>query len=293
MQLEQLATFCRVVEHQSFSGAAASLGVTKSTASRQVAQLEDAMGMRLLQRSTRRLSTTEAGQALYARCAPLLAEVVLSARAVQESRARPRGWLRVAAPNAYGRLHLAPLMAEFLERYPEINLQLSFVDREVDLITERLDAVFLLGRLPAPGLVARLLRQSPRLLCASPRYLAQAGAPSTPEELRAHNCLVCTEDGGGARWRLRGPGGVKVIRVAGRVRANNGEALMGMLLHGVGIGYPPSFAAAPYLQSGQLCPVLPAWGEEPIPLHLVCAPGRHAAPHVRCFYDFFSARLGG
>ena len=292
MQLSQLATFCKVVEQKSFSGAAGKLGLTKSTVSRQVALLEASMGLMLLQRNTRQLSLTEAGLALYERCAPLLLDVAQSARAVQESRAKPAGSLRVAAPTAYGRLYVAPLLGDFMRRYPEVNLELLFVDREVDLIEERLDIAVLLGRPPSPGMIAFPLQQSRRTLCASPQYLELAGTPAEPEDLKHYNCLVCTEAGGGDRWRLRGPAGVKVLRVSGQVRANSGEALMGILLSGVGIGYPPAFASAPYLRTGQLRAVLPDWGEEMMPSHLVCLPNRYPAPPVRCFLDFFLARIG-
>jgi len=290
--LTQMTVFAKVVEHSSFSEAARALGIAKSTASKHVTELERSLGVRLLHRTTRRLVLTESGRALYSKCAGLLAQAEEAMRAATETQQQPRGLLRVHAPASFGRLYLSPLLADFLARQPGVDLELLYVDHLVDIVRERIDVSVQLSQPADNTLTIRRLGTSRRFVCAAPGYLAKHGEPRTPEELETHSCLVLTHGGAPVPWRLKGPGGQISVKVSGRVRTSNSEALMALMLEGVGLGYPPAFAAMTSIREGRLVPVLPAWSDETLPIFLAYPPGQGQTPRVRAFLDFLIERLG-
>lgn len=292
LQLTRLAHFLRVVDDGGFSSAARRLATTKSTISRNIADLEADLGVKLLTRTTRKLSLTDEGRDLYERSAPLLAGMDAALRAAAGRRAAPQGTLRVFATTALGRFHLSPLLPDFLRRFPEVRLDLVFAERPVDLVSEGIDVAFVSRPVERSPALVRRYGPTPRILCATPAYLRKHGEPRAPEELQAHACLAWSElPGAPIVWRLLGPAGATQLKIVPRVRANSSEELMALLLAGVGIGYPPLFALAEHLAARRLRRVLPGFAAEPVDLCLLCPPGRRADPKVDVFLRHLTERL--
>ncbi|MBW7851513.1 MAG: LysR family transcriptional regulator [Rhodospirillales bacterium] len=291
--LAGMAVYAKVVEAHGFSAAARELGMSKSAVSKQVAALEARLGARLLNRTTRRLSLTDAGAVFHDRCLRLLADAEEAAAAVGSLQAEPRGLLRVNAPMSFGILHLAPAVPEFAARHPDITVDLTLNDRVVDLVEEGYDVAVRIARLPDSTLVARRLAPSRRLLCASPDYLARHGVPQRPADLKGHNCLLYTsattrpED-----WRFTGPDGEVSVRVSGTLRANNGDVLRAAAVAGLGLALLPSFLAGPDLCAGRLRAVMPDYGDDGGAVYAVYPGGRYLSAKVRAFVDFLAARFG-
>ena len=291
--LGAMALFARVVEAGSFTGAAAQLGLSKSAVSKQVSRLEDRLGARLMNRTTRRLSLTEAGQAFYEGCQKVVAEAEAAAQAVTHLAAAPRGVLRVNAPMSFGVLHVAPALPALLEACPELSLDLTLNDRRVDLVEEGYDLAIRIGALGDSSLIARRLAPSHRVLCAAPTYLAKRGRPEAPEDLAAHECLVYSYQAAGQAWHLSGPAGEKRVKIAGRLKVNNGDALLAAALTGLGIAFLPGFIAGDALRAGRLEQLLPEWRDaEETKVYAVYPAGRQVAPKVRAFIDFLAVRFG-
>jgi DNA-binding transcriptional LysR family regulator len=286
-----MAAFVRVVEGRSFSMAARALGLTRSAVSRQIAGLEDRLGARLLNRTTRRLSVTEAGAVYYERCARILAEVEAAERAVMDLDEAPRGLLRVNAPMSFGLGHLGPALAEFAAAHPALKVELTLDDRVIDLVGEGYDMAIRIADLPPSALVARRLAVSRRILCAAPAYLARAGIPARPEELTRHACLSYTYLATGNDWRFRGPDGPITVRIDGAISANNGDVLRHMALAGLGIILAPTFIVGDDLRSGALVPLLSQWTEADTGIFAVYPHSRHLSPKVRAFVDFLAVRF--
>ncbi|MDJ0942624.1 MAG: LysR family transcriptional regulator [Kiloniellales bacterium] len=296
MALEHLtgmAIFARVVELKSFTRAARELGMTKSTVSKQIGRLEDRLGLRLLNRSTRQLSLTEAGAAFYQGCRQMVAEAEQAEQAVSFLAEAPRGTLYVNAPVSFGTLHLLPGLPDFLRRYPELRVEVTLNDRIVDLIEEGFDVGVRIRKLADSALVSRRLAPSRRILAASPDYLARRGPPQRPEDLAAQDCLIYAYQAEGALWRLSGPDGKREVKVAGRLRANNGEALLAAAVGGAGIAFLPTFICGDALRDGRLARVLPGWADEEGAVHVICPPGRNLLPKVRVFIDDLVTRCAG
>ena len=293
--LAEMATFTRVVESGSFSEAGRQLGMTKSAVSRQVSRLESALGTRLLMRTTRRLHLTEAGEAVYQACG----DMVAAARAATEAAGRfsegPRGLLRVSAPMAYGKIRLAPLLPEFLARYPDVDVQLVLSERIVDLVEDGMDVAIRIAAELAPGLAARRLAPLHYLLCSSGTYLAAHAEPVQPADLANHNCLHLGHGPFGARWQFERNGQRAAVSVRGRLTVNHSEAMLEAVRRGVGIGMMPAFTADAALQTGEVRAVLPDWRVVEPYLGTVWAvyhPTRHLAPKTRVFIDFLVEALG-
>jgi DNA-binding transcriptional LysR family regulator len=288
-----MAAFARVVDLNGFSAAAKDLGLSKSKVSKLVACLEDEMGARLLNRTTRRLSLTEAGQAFYQGAQRAIAEADAAQAAVTQFSAAPRGVLRVNAPMSFGVRHVAPALADFLSAYPDISVELDLNDRVVDLVQEGYDLAIRIVRLRDSRLIARRLAPSRSILCAAPAYLERRGTPCQPEDLSGHDCLIYSYQATGDRWRFTGPGGERQVKIGGRVRANNGDALLRATLGGVGIALLPSFICGEDLRAGHLLQLLPEWNQRG---HAdVCAvypASRNLSPKVRVFIDFLAAHYG-
>ncbi len=286
-----LAVFAQVVEARSFSAAARSLGMSKSAVSKRVARLEDRLGARLLNRTTRRLSLTEVGAAFYERCARIVSELEEAELAVTRLSSEPRGTLKLNAPVTFGQLQIAPAVPELLARHPELRIDMLLSDRVVDLVEEGFDLAIRLGPLPDSTLVARRLAPDRRVVCATPGYLERHGRPRTPAELETHNCLGYSFLGTQSEWRFRGPRGERPQRVRGNFQANNGEVLRAALLEGLGLALMPTFIVGRDLAAGRLELVLEDYELPPGGVHAVYPHGRHLSPKVRAFVDFLSDRF--
>lgn len=287
-----MAVFARVVDDGGFSAAARRLGLSKSAVSKQVAALEDRLGARLLNRTTRRMSLTEAGAALIARCRRVLAEAEAAADAVGVLQGAPAGVLRVAAPMTFGTMHLAPAIPAFLERHPAVSVDLSLNDRMVDLVEEGFDVALRIARLANSSLMARKLAPMRRVMAASPDYLARRGVPVGLADLAGHDCLSYSYIVAGDEWRFTGPDGEQSVQPSGRLRANNGEVLREAALAGSGIAVLPTFIAGPDLAAGRLVQVLPDYDNRSSAVYAVWPSGRHPSPKLRAFIDFLAERFG-
>ncbi|HKN27373.1 MAG TPA: LysR family transcriptional regulator [Roseiarcus sp.] len=288
-----LEAFVRVAEAQSFSEAARRLRVTKSVVSRYVGALEAELGVRLLHRTTRSLSLTEAGRGYFERAARILSDVEDADRAVSQLRAAPRGRLRVSAPMSFGFLHLAPALIDFLARFPEVTVDVAMNDRFVDLVDEGFDVAVRIGAMEDSSLVARKLAPARLAICASPAYLAARGAPQTPEDLKAHECLTNSNLALSREWRFMAPdGSLWPVAVNGRLSANNGDALRVCALGGLGLANIPTFIVGADLQSGALVTVLDKFISQDMTISAVYPHSRHLSPTVRAFVDFLVDRFG-
>ena len=290
--LGDMTAFVRVVEARTFTAAAQRLGWSKSVVSRRLAELEERLGARLLNRSTRRLSLTEAGRAYYDRCVRILADIEETEASVASLHAEPRGQLSINAPMSFGMLHLPSAIAEFMASYPEVGVDLVLNDRFVDLIDEGYDLALRIGTLADSALYARKLAACRRVLAASPDYLARHGEPRHPGDLAHHECLVYSMNSNADIWRLTGPDGQQInARIAGRLSANNGDVLRDVAVAGGGIVLSPTFLICDQLADGSLVPVLTSYGPSDIPLHAVYPHNRHLSAKVRAFVDFLAARF--
>ncbi len=287
-----MAAFVEVVEGRSFSAAARKLGLTRSAVSRQVAGLEDRLGVRLLNRTTRQLSVAEAGAVYFEHCVRILAEAAAAERAVMDLDEAPRGLLRVNAPMSFGLGHLGPAVAEFLTRHPAIKVALTLDDRVVDLVGEGYDVAVRIAELPPSTLIARRLAVNRRVLCAAPAYLERAGRPQHPAELASHACLSYAYLATGNDWRFRGPDGPVSVRVDAALSANNGDVLRQFALRGLGILLSPTFIVSEDLRRGALVPLLEDWTDADTGIYAIYPHSRHLSPKVRAFVDFLAARFG-
>jgi DNA-binding transcriptional LysR family regulator len=292
-KLSGMAVFARVVEAKGFSAAAAQLGLSKSAVSKQVSRLEDRLGARLLNRTTRTLALTEVGRIFYEHCARMLAEAEEAEQAVLSLHAAPRGLLRINVPMSFGVMHIAPALPLFLARYPEMAIEMDMTDRFVDLVEDGYDLAVRIASLPESSLIARRLAPNRAVVCAAPDYLARHGEPRRPADLAAHNCLLYTNTPLYDQWRFDGPEGKVAVAVAGSLRANNGEALLQAALAGVGITRAPTFMASTHLCAGRLRAVLTDY--QPVAesaIYAVYPHRRHLTPKVRAFVEFLAAHIG-
>ncbi|WP_421708332.1 LysR family transcriptional regulator [Algihabitans sp.] len=290
--INEMEIFVRVVQAKSFSAAARALDLSPSAVSKQIGRLEDRLGARLLNRTTRQLSLTEVGQAFYQRAERIIADIVEAEQAVGDLHAAPRGLLRVNAPVAFGRLHMAPLLPKFLESYPEISVELTVNDRFVDLIEEGMDLALRIGELADSSLIAKRLAPNHRVVCAAPAYLAARGTPRLPADLQKHNCMTYTFRTNRHDWRLEKDGVAEAVTVSGNLETNYAEVLMAAALAGSGIVLLPLWLAGPQLTSGELVEVLPDWQAQDSAIYAVYPHARHLSPKVRVFVDFLSEEVG-
>jgi DNA-binding transcriptional LysR family regulator len=284
-RLFEAEAFVLVVEEGSFTSAARCLGITKSYASKLVTRLEDRLGVRLLQRTTRKLSLTDPGRAYYERCTDVMRALEDAESEATWLQTAPRGRLRVTLPNTFGVTYLAGPLAEFKVRYPELTVEAIFTDRQVDLLAEGFDVAVRAGEKVPPGLTARRLVNVDMAVCASEAYLARRGAPEQPEDLVGHECLLYAYHAVPGTWKLKGPRGQVAINVSGTLIANHGSVLIHAATRGLGILFMPVFHTAPHLRDGRLVSVLPEW-RWPIAIHAVFPNARHLSAKVRVFVDF-------
>lgn len=291
-KLDDMVAFIKVVEARSFTAAGARLGLSKSVVSRRIAELEDRLGARLLNRTTRKLSLTEIGQAFYERCARIVADVEEAERAVGDLHGAPRGRLRLNAPVSFGRLHLAAAIVAFIERYPAIEIDVDLNDRYVDLLEDGYDLAVRVGRLRDSSLVARKLAPSRRAVVASPAYLERCGVPETPLDLANHNCLLYTNIPTAEQWQFADGDEAFSVKVTGPMRANNGDLACAAAVAGMGIAVLPTFLCGAALATGDLVALdLPLKTTE-TGVYAVYPQNRHLSSKVRAFVDFLAARFG-
>jgi DNA-binding transcriptional LysR family regulator len=289
---EALAIFAKVVELRSFAATATELTLSTATVSKAVSRLEERLGARLFNRTSRRIALTDAGRTLAVRAAQLLADGELAESEALAQSATPRGLVRLAVPMTYGTNTLAPLLPEFLAAYPEVSIDLSLSDATVDLIGEGFDAAIRIASLPDSSLIARRLCSMPRYIVASPAYFAKHGRPTHPMHLAEHQCLGYTYLSTPGVWHFTNAAGEQAsVRPAGPLRVNNGEALMPALIAGLGIGDLPDFIVGEALASGQLEAVLQDWSQSISGVYLVTPPGGPRPARVEVLLEFLATRL--
>lgn len=289
-QLEDMQIFAATVEAGSFTAAAERLGLSKQFVSRRVMALEERLGVRLLNRSTRRLSVTELGREFFERVGRILEDVADAEQAMCRDHASPRGTLRIAAPVSFGTLHLSPRLPALLARYPELRLEIDLNDRYVDLLAEGYDMAIRIGALRDSSLVARALAPVRMLACASPGYLAARGTPASPAELAHHDCLPYGHSRG-VEWQFQQDGKPLGIAIAGRLRANNGELARDAAIAGLGIALLPEFMLSEALEEGRLLPLLEAYAPPPSAVHAVYPRHRQSSVAIRACVDFLKEAL--
>lgn len=292
-RLASMEVFVRVAEVKGFTEASRRLGLSKSSVSKHVAALENHLGVRLLNRTTRRLSLTEAGVDYYECCRRIAGDIEAAEESVTRLHTEPRGHLKVNAPMSFGRLHLAPAIPEFLARYPHVTVEMSMDDRIVDLIEEGFDLAVRITRLEDSSLIARRIASTRRIVCASPDYLTKHGVPRRPADLAQHNCLIYSYSPAGDRWRFSGPDGDHTVRVNGNFRANSGDALCAAALDGLGIMTIPDFIAGEDLRAGNLRAVMEDYHLPEIPIQAVYPHQRHVTAKLRVFIDYLVERFAG
>jgi DNA-binding transcriptional LysR family regulator len=292
-KLAHMAVFAKVVEAEGFTAAASQLGMSKSAVSKAVTALEERLGARLLNRTTRRLSLTEVGRAFYERSARVVSEAEEAELAVTHLQERPRGTLRINAPVSFGVLHLASALADFMRSQPEIRVDAEFTDRYVDVVDEGFDVVVRIAvQLPDSTLIARRLTENRMVVCASPAYWARTGRPARPQDLGGHACLTYAYNRNPNEWPFAEEGRPFGVRVAGPLQTNNGDVSLRAALAGLGVVRLPRFICGPHLASGALEPVLQAFAPAPASVFAVYPHNRHLSAKVRVFVDFLIARFG-
>lgn len=291
-KLTSIRAFTRVVQHGSFAAAARDLRLSRSAVSKYVIELEQELGSQLLVRTTRSASPTENGQAYYERCIAILADLEEADRAVALLQSEPRGLLRINAPMSFGTLHLGRAVADFMEKYPQLQIQLVLSDQQIDPVQEGFDVTLRIADLPSSSLIARKIAPASRVVCAAPSYLARRGLPKHPAELRDHDCLTYGYLATGNQWKLTGPDGDHWIRIPWTLCSNNGEVLRDAAVKGRGIVMLPTFIVGADLQEGSLRSILTDYSAPEISVHAIYPPTRHVSVKVRMFIDFLVERFG-
>lgn len=284
--LASMRTFNAVFEHGSFTAAAEHLGISKALTSKYIAQLENHLDARLINRTTRKLNFTEVGQAYYLRCKELLDELDELESAVQQQQSTPKGTLRIAAPINLGEGLISQVLADYLKRYSNVSIDLVLADRFVNLVDEGFDLAIRVGQLSDSTLIARKLAQINTVLCASPEYLAINGKPETPDDLNRHNCIIDTNINNSETWSFHQDNHSYQVKVSGQFRANSAESVHKMLLQGSGIGMSPSFVVNNDIQNGELKQLLSDYQTSEYGIYVVYPHNRHLAAKVRTLIDF-------
>ena len=288
---DAIAVFIAVADHGSFAAAARRLGRSPASVTRAVADLESRLGVRLLTRTTRAVSTTEAGQRFLGGAKRVLADLDEIERAAAGQGTAPRGELRLTAPILFGRLHVLPIVTEFLDRFPEVRAALALVDRPVDLVEEGLDVAVRIGALGESSAVATRVGALRRIVVASPDYLARRGTPQRPADLTDHDVVAFSGIAGVEHWVFREAAGDVNVAIRPRLVVSTAEAAIDAARAGFGLTRVLSYQAAEDVARGSLLRVLPGYEGDEVPIHLVYPGGRHPPPKLRAFLDFTTPRL--
>ena len=285
-------SFAQVVESGSFARAAEHLSLSTTAISKHVADLEAHLQTRLLNRTTRKLSLTESGQAFYGRCVQLLHDLEEAEQEAAGASGTPRGSLRLTCPVNFGVREIAPAIAEFSTQFPDLKFDVQLSDRVVDLVEEGFDLAIRIGRPGSDNLVARRLGNTRLILCASPLYLQKHGTPNTPEDLAYHNCFTYEYSQPRAQWRLYDEEGREhLVQVAGSMHSNNGDLLAEAAAQGGGVVLQPTFIVDRHLQSGALVPLLPDFTGALLPIYALYPSRKHLSAKVRVFVDYLATRF--
>ncbi|CCD95933.1 putative transcriptional regulatory protein domain, LysR family [Bradyrhizobium sp. ORS 375] len=291
-KLSSLRAFVKVVESGSFAEAGRQLRLSRSAISKYIGELEQSLGVQLIVRTTRHASPTETGQRYFERAVSILADLDAADQAVSQSQAAPRGLLRINAPMSFGTLRLGPVVADFMSRYPELQLQIVLSDDLLDPVQDGFDVTLRIAELESSSLVARRIMPVDRVICAAPAYLARHGTPESPEDLRRHTSLTYGFLLTGNQWKLTGRDGDHWIQPAWSLCVNNAEVLRDVATKGQGIALIPHFIAAEALASGALTAILADYTAPPLALYAIYPPTRHLSVKVRLFIDFLVERFG-
>ncbi len=289
--ITDLEIFARVARTGNMSAAGREMGLSPAVVSKRISLLEEKLGARLFQRTTRQLTLTETGEGYFKRVVDILTLVDEAEDFVSKRNTSPRGLLKVTAPTSFTRLHIAPYLPAFMERYPDIELDFHLTDNFVDIIRDGFDVAVRIGELPDSSLVARKLAPDTRVICASPKYLAEHGVPRTLADLEGHNCLSA---GAQETWQIEGPNGEReMLRLKGNLRSNSGEFIREALLLGIGIGLRSTWDIAEELQSGKLQIVMPGYtGSTNFAIHAVYPCREFLPAKVNAFIEFLGDLYG-
>lgn len=279
-----ITAFVRVAESGGFTAAGNKLGMSVSAITKSVARLEDELGTQLFNRTTRRLATTDFGKEFYKRCVQILAELEDAESSVRQANTTPKGEVRAIVPFSYGRVTVVPRLADFYARYPDVQLNISFSDRPVDLIENGYDVAVRVGEMSDSRLVTRVLTKGPHITVASPKYLAQFGTPKTPADVANHNCIIGRY---GPEWMFRAKNGRAMnVRVRGNLSIFNGDSYREAAVAGVGLAQNTWWLFRWDIQQGNVVPVLEDYNAEGAPVSVIYPANRHVAAKVRAFIDF-------
>ncbi|MPS48709.1 LysR family transcriptional regulator [Methylobacillus sp.] len=293
-RFQAMQVFTRVVDANSFTRAADSLGLPRTTVTTTIQALEGLLNVRLLNRTTRRLSLTPDGAAYYERCMRILAEVDETEALFRDVTRGPSGRLRIDVPPSIGRLIIIPKLCDFYTRYPDVELVIGMSDRPVDMVQEAVDCVVRVGDLQDSSMVARRIGTFHIVTCAAPRYLAEYGMPGTLDDLQHHHAVhyFSSRTGRSMDWDFVIEGKVTEVKMAGRVAVNDSEAYVACALQGFGLIQAPRYMVLPQLESGELVEVLPQWQPSSHPISVVYLHNRHLSPKVRAFVDWIAELFG-
>lgn len=289
--LKRMVIFSHVVEAGSFSGAAKRLGIAKSAISKHVSLLEKSINAQLLNRSTRSLSLTDVGETYYQSCSRLITILEETRNTTEALQDEPRGMLRISSPSSFGIDHVAPLLSTFLQQYPDLNAELLLDDNVVDMTEQGIDVAIRVGWLPDSNLKARKLKDSPRLLCASPDYIERRGLPETPEDLALHEWILFTLLPTPHHYTFTKNNKSKNIHVKGRIKTNNGNAVRSLLIEGAGMSVLADFLVEKDLKEGRLVHLLPDYQVEAAGIYAVFQNRNFQQAKIRTFIDFLAEKL--
>jgi len=293
-RFENMDTFVRVVEVGTISGAADRLGIAKSAVSRRLKELETHLGVELFHRTTRRMNLTDTGRAFYRQSLRILEDVLEAELATSQAHAELQGSLKVALPLSFGLMHLGPAINAFLQEHPQIEFDLDFNDREVDLMQEGFDLAIRIATLADSSLIARRLSTMQSVLCASPDYLDRMGVPKHPDDLLNHQCLVYSLIQDFENWRFHDKdGNVLVAKIHPYLKSSNGEFLRNAAVDGLGISRFPTFIAYKEIERGSLIPLLTQYKQLELEVYAIYPQTRHLSQRVRTFVDFLVKRFAG
>lgn len=290
-KLNAMRAFAKVVASGGYAEAARRLGLTRSAISKAVLELEAELGVRLLDRTTRRVAPTEAGLAYYERCLAILAQVEETEAQISRLHDEPRGVLKINAPMSFGIRYLGRAIAEFMTRYGELKIEMQLTDRLIDPLEEGVDITIRIGELADSSLIARKLAPARMALVAAPKYLRRRGTPKAPDDLAAHSCLAYGHSTAMQRWRVTANGETVSIPINACLASNNGDVLRDAAIAGVGVARLPTFIVGPDLKSGALRRVLPAHQPADLVIYALYAPNRYLAAKSRIFIDYLVGRF--